>query len=189
MSGVALNSSMTLSSLRSDFQAPRRCGRPLAVLALAAAMHGAASAQVPGPIGDTVAWTLSAPAAAAVKPGARVSLSLQGKVRDTWHVYGLKQLPTGPTPLRVAVEEGGPATAAGAATASPPTKVHDPSFGLETQYYEHAVTVAVPVRIGAKAAPGPLPIPVSVRYQTCDGKICQPPKTVRLTATVNVQAG
>jgi hypothetical protein len=28
-----------------------------------------------------------------------------------------------------------------------------------------------------------------VHYQTCDGRICQPPKTVRLSAALNVQPG
>ena len=166
-------------------------GRSVLLALLASTIGGAplAIAQVPGPVGDTVTWTLSGPGPAPVKRGAKVSLSLQGAVRDTWHVYGLKQLPTGPTPLRLAVEDGAVAVSAGAPTASPPVKLHDPSFGLETQFYEHALTVAVPIKIAANAAPGPQQVPLTVRYQTCDGKICQPPKTVRLTATVNVQAG
>jgi hypothetical protein len=28
---------------------------------------------------------------------------------------------------------------------------------------------------------------VSVRFQTCNGRICQPPRTVHLSATVNLQ--
>ncbi len=153
-------------------------------VAAAAAAHRPAQAQ----IGETVVWSVASPAAH-VKPGARVALSLQGVVKDGWHVYGLNQLPAGPTPLRVAIEASPVAAAAGTITASPPTKQHDPSFNLETQYYSSDVKVFAPVRISTKAAAGVQQIPLSVRYQSCDGRFCQPPKTVRLIATVNVRGG
>ncbi len=159
-------------------------GAAMAVTAAVAAPHPA-SAQ----IGETVSWTLAGTPAAEVKPGAKVVLSLKGVVKDGWHVYGLDQLPAGPTPLRVAVEATPIATLAGAIVASKPTRQHDPSFNLETQYYSRDLTVTAPVRISAKAAAGVQQIPLSVRYQTCDGRFCQPPKTVRLNATVNVKAG
>lgn len=147
----------------------------------------AAPAWAQGPFAETVTWTVSAPQT--VKPGARAVVLLQGVVREPWHVYGLKQLPAGPIPLRIAVEPGGAATADGAPTANAPTKVHDPSFNLETQYYTREISVKAPVRIAARAADGPQQIPLTVRYQSCDGRFCQPPKTVRLSATVNVKRG
>ncbi len=154
-----------------------------AVAALVLGVAATASAQV----GETVAWT-AAPALT-VKPGGRAVLSLRGVVKDGWHVYGLDQRPAGPTPLRVAVEASPVATAAGAVTASKPTRQHDPSFNLETQYYARDLTVSAPVRISAKAAAGPQQVPLTVRYQTCDGSFCQPPRTVRLNVPVNVKAG
>jgi hypothetical protein len=169
---------------------PRKVRRLSSIAVLAVAVLGLpAVAPAQGLFGETVAWTLSAPPAESVKPGSRVVLSLQGAVRDTWHVYGLKQLPAGPTPLRVALEPGGVATADGAPSANAPIKVHDPSFDLETQYYTREVAVKVPVRIAARAAAGPQQIPLTVRYQTCDGRVCQPPKSIRLSATVNVRGG
>ena len=65
-------------------------------------------------------------------------------------------------------------------------KTHDPSFDLDTQYYEKAFTVSVPVRVGTAA--GPQQIPVSVRFQACNGKTCKPPKTVKLSAPITVRA-
>lgn len=155
-----------------------------AILSLAAAHHPAFAQ-----IGDTVTWTAAAGPAQGVKPGARVVLSLRGVVKDGWHVYGLDQLPAGPTPLRVALEPNLVANGAGAITASKPIRQHDPSFNLETQYYSRDVTVTAPVRISARAAAGAQQVPLTVRYQTCDGRFCQPPKTVRLNATVNVRGG
>jgi DsbC/DsbD-like thiol-disulfide interchange protein len=136
---------------------------------------------------DTVTWSASVPAQG-VKPGGKVKVTLRGAVQSGWHVYGLQQLPDGPTPLRVTVDAADIATADGAPTGSPATKLQDPSFNLETQFYEHDFTVTAPVRIGSRAAAGAQAIALNVRFQTCNGRICQPPKTVRLSVLVNVQA-
>jgi hypothetical protein len=150
-------------------------------------LHGASFAQSAARAGDTVSWTLSAPADN-VRQGSRLQLALKGEVLDGWHVYSSEQLPTGPIPLLVKLDPGEVAASDGEMTATPPEKSNDTSFNLDTQYYSKSFTVTVPVRIGASAASGPQHIPVSVRFQTCNGRICKPPKTVRLTATVNVGA-
>lgn len=150
------------------------------------ASAGAAVAQ-PSLGGNTVTWSASAPAQP-VKPGAKIKVALHGAVQRGWHVYGLQQLPDGPTPLRITVDDAEIATADGAPTGSPATRLQDPSFNLETQFYEHDFTVTAPVRIGAHAAAGAQAIALSVRFQTCNGHICQPPKTVRLSVPVNVSA-
>jgi len=157
-------------------------------------LQGAAQAQTPDWASanpgrrETVTWTVVPQASDNVKPGARLALTLRGEVSAGWHVYGFRQLPTGPTPLVVKLDPNDVATAAGAPVGSPPVKVHDPSFDLETQYYSQAFTVIVPVRVGPHLAAGRQLIPVSVRYQTCDGQICQPPKTVQLSAAITVRA-
>lgn len=158
-----------------------------AAAAIGAALCGAALAQAPGPP-QSVSWSV-APQTADVAPGSRIAITLRGAVVGGWHVYGLKQLPNGPIPLEVAVDANAVAKARGAPTASPPRKFHDPAFKLETQYYDQPFTLTVPVSLGSKLAAGPQIIPVSVRFQSCNGDICLPPRTVRLSATVNVRNG
>lgn len=136
--------------------------------------------------GETVSWAIAAPSGA-VKPGSRIALTLEGTVLEGWHVYALKQLPAGPTPLKVSLDKSEAVMAAGVITASTPVKVHDWGFDLDVEYYSHAFTLSVPLRIGAKLADGPQQIPVSVRFQTCNDRICQPPKTAHLSAFVNVR--
>lgn len=165
--------------------------RKLRVLAIGAGwsalvLAGAAAAQ-PSLGADTVSWSASAPSQG-VKPGGRVKVTLRGVVQAGWHVYGLQQLPDGPTPLRVTVDAPDIAAADGQPIGSPATRLQDPSFNLETQYYEHDFTVTAPVRIGPHATAGQQKIPISVRFQTCNGKICQPPKTVRLSVPVTIRA-
>ena len=79
-----------------------RTAAAITILALSGgALSGAALAQIPS--GDTVAWTVST-STDAIKPGGRLTVTLHGAVLDGWHVYGLKQLPEGPTPLTVTVD-------------------------------------------------------------------------------------
>lgn len=140
-----------------------------------------ALAQAPG-AGQTVVWSV---APVSLAPGAgRAVVQLRGAVRDGWHVYALKQHENGPTPLRVAVEPNLVAQPAGAAAGSAPLVARDAAFNLDTAYYAGNFTISLPVRIKAGAQAGRQSIPISVRFQTCNGQTCQPPKTLHLTADV-----
>jgi|SRR5665213_460461 DsbC/DsbD-like thiol-disulfide interchange protein len=137
---------------------------------------------------QTVNWTVTADPADTVKQGGKVTLTLHGAVANGWHVYALKQLPNGPTPLRVTLDQNEVAAASGAPVGSPATKIHDQGFNLDTQFYSHAFTVALPVQVATHSAEGAQHIPVSVRFQTCNDRVCQPPKTVHLTAAISIHS-
>jgi hypothetical protein len=147
-------------------------------------LSASAIAQVPA---ETVTWTTPEQAITHkdIKSG-HATLSLQGAVAAGWHLYALKQVPEGPTPLVVTVADNPVAKAGGAATGTTPSKVHDPAFDLDTQFYAGAFTLTVPVRF-APHTTGQQSIPVNVRFQTCNGRICQPPKTVRLSVPVTLE--
>jgi len=157
-------------------------GLPVKLAALAPVLTlalggGQAMAQAPN-AGQTVVWS-AAPVSLAAGSG-RAVVQLRGAVRDGWHVYALKQHENGPTPLRVAVEANPLVTAAGAVVGSAPTVARDAAFNLDTAFYAQNFTLSVPVRVKAGASA----IPLSVRFQTCNGQTCQPPKTLHLTADV-----
>ena len=109
-------------------------------------LNGAVLAQAPDDPAraDTVSWTV-APLDIAKRPG-HATLTLHGAVAPGWHVYSLKQLPEGPTPLVASVAANEVAALDGATTGSAPTKFHDPAFGLETQFYTGQFTLTLPVR-------------------------------------------
>lgn len=156
------------------------------------ALHATAASQTPAkpktPFGaDTVTWSVSAPTGE-IKPGAKIKLAVKGAVVDGWHIYALEQGARGPIPLSVDVDKNAVAAADGALIAETPVKAHDKSFGFETQYYDKDFTVEVPVQIDAKSGVGAQQIPVSVYFQSCNGKVCHPPKSVTLSAPVNVKA-
>jgi len=156
-------------------------GLPLKLAALGLAsggiLGGQALAQAPN-AGQTVVWSV-APVSLA-KGSGRAIVQLRGAVRDGWHVYALRQHENGPTPLRVAVEANPLATAAGAVVGSAPTVARDAAFNLDTAFYAQNFTLSVPVRVKAGASS----IPLSVRFQTCNGQTCQPPKTLHLSAEI-----
>lgn len=162
----------------------------LGLVLLALTLQAVALAQTPGgsSLPETVSWTVSAPSAD-VRPGSRVTVTLRGEVLEGWHVYGLQQEPDGPTPLRITLDANEVVVADGAPAGSPAIKYHDPSFNLDTQYYTKPFSVTLPVRIASGAPAGPLQIPVSVRFQTCNGPTCRPPKTVHLVAPITVRTG
>jgi hypothetical protein len=137
--------------------------------------------------GETVFW--SVPPQEAAGQDLRVKLTLQASILDGWHVYSLKQAAEGPTPLFVGLDANPVAIADGPVSESTPTKIFEPAFGAETHIFSKSFTITVPVRLKSRAATGEQKIPVSVRFQTCNGRVCQPPKTVHLSAAVNSQAG
>jgi hypothetical protein len=64
--------------------------------------------------------------------------------------------------------------------------VHDPAFNMDTPLYSNAFFATVPLKLAAHASAGKQSIPVTVRFQTCNGKICQPPKTIHLSAPITI---
>jgi hypothetical protein len=135
---------------------------------------------------DRVQWAAALNSPAALKGGDATTLELSGTIKDGWHVYALTEPPGGPTALRVTVVDNQVALVAGIPSGTSPHKRHDPSFNLETKFYTHAFTIHVPVRLKQQSATGRQDIPVSVRFQTCSDRECQPPTTIHLLVPVDV---
>lgn len=179
----------SLTSKPSFFRAAARANRTDVRLALALcaipALLGPGAAIAQPAAAPTVSWTIAPVNAAA---GGRARLVLQGTLRDNWHLYAFKQKENGPTPLRVALDANAVAQPDGAPSGSAPIVAHDAAFNLDTPYYLHSFAITVPVKLNPHAATGRQTIPVTVRFQTCNGQTCEPPKTLHLTAAVNVSA-
>ncbi len=142
------------------------------ILVLSLLPAATALAQAPG----SVQW--SASVQPATKEGVLL-VNVAAQIEKGWHVYAQTQPAGGPTPLRIAVEPGAPYEIAGAITGTAPTKHHDASFDLDTQFYIESFTLKVPVKANAGAPPA---VPITVRFQMCSDTTCMPPKTVHLSA-------
>ncbi len=135
---------------------------------------------------DPVAWKLQNPPAASVKPGARFNVKLQAAVQEGWHLYSLKPMAEGPVPTRIWLTEGQPFSLAGAVHAPEPQVIQDATFGMEVELYEGEAVFALPVKVAPDAALGPQKLIVSASYQSCNNKICLPPKTVKVELPVTI---
>jgi thiol:disulfide interchange protein DsbD len=135
---------------------------------------------------DPVAWKLQNPPAAPVKAGARFNVKLLAEVQDGWHLYSLKPMVEGPIPTRIWIAEGQPFSLAGAVQAPDPQVMQDASFGMEVELYEGEAVFTLPVRVASGAAPGAQKLVVSASYQSCNNKLCLPPKTVKVEVPITI---
>jgi DsbC/DsbD-like thiol-disulfide interchange protein len=113
-------------------------------------------------------------------------VKLQATVQDGWHLYSLKPMPEGPIPTRIWLAEGQPFALAGTIQAPDPQVMQDPSFGMEVELYEGEAVFTLPVRVSAGVAPGQQKLVVSASYQSCNAKLCLPPKSVKAEIPVTI---
>ena len=121
-----------------------------------------------------------------MKPGSRFQVKLVATIEPGWHLYSLKPMAEGPIPTRIWIAEGQPFTLAGAIHAAEPTVVQDPALNMEVEMYEGEAAFTLPVQAAAGAS-GSQKLVVSASYQTCNNKLCLPPKTARVELLVNVK--
>jgi hypothetical protein len=134
---------------------------------------------------DPVAWKLQAGPDKPVKAGAQFTVKVVAAIQEGWHMYGLKPVADGPIPTRIWLPEGQPFQLAGRIQAPPAQTLQDPSFGMEVELYEGEASFTLPVKAGAGAA-GSKTLVVSASYQSCNDKMCLPPKTVKVEVPVAV---
>jgi hypothetical protein len=146
----------------------------------------AATAQAPI---QPVSWSITTNSGAAAKPGSHLTLDVTAHIDSGWHVYGFHQDENGPTPLRITVDPRGFLELTGKPEGTSPTRKHDASFGLDTEIFEHAITLHVPVLVKPGATAESRELSLNVRFQACNDHICLPPKTVHLVTSIKGPAG
>jgi thiol:disulfide interchange protein DsbD len=135
---------------------------------------------------DPVSWKLEPPSAKSVKAGSRVMLKLVATTQPGWHLYSLKPIPEGPIPTRIWIAEGQPFSLASSVQAPEPTAMQDPALGMEVEFYEGETPFTLPVKVATGVA-GPQTLTVSASYQSCNDKLCLPPKTIKVQLPIAVQ--
>jgi thiol:disulfide interchange protein len=129
---------------------------------------------------DPVAWKIEGAPAKPARAGDRFSVKLVAQIQEGWHLYSMKEVADGPVATRIWVAEGQPIQLAGPIKAAPPEVIQDPSFNMEVEEYEGQAEFTLPLR-----ATGPAQtLVVNVSYQSCNNRLCLPPKTVKVEATI-----
>jgi thiol:disulfide interchange protein DsbD len=138
---------------------------------------------------EPIRWSISASLPdKPLKAGETLKLRLTAKIEEGWHLYSTEQAEGGPTPTRIALQEGQPFEQTGAIESSEPKVAMDPNFNLLTEYYEEQAHFTIPVKVAASATSGKTEARVNVTFQTCNDQLCLPPKTVKLAVEVNLAA-
>jgi hypothetical protein len=67
-----------------------------------------------------------------------------------------------------------------------PQTLQDPTLKMEVEQYEGTAGFAVPVKTAAGAAPGTQNLAVNATFQSCNNKMCLPPKTIAVDVPVTI---
>lgn len=139
-------------------------------------------AEAPNPI----QWSLKL-ASARYQKGEQFTGQVKAQIEAGWQLYSLEEIPNGPRPTRISLLEEQAFAFAGEIGQPVPISKFDENFGVETQFYEQAVTFSVPLKIAATAKSGRTKLRLQVRYQTCNNTLCLPPKTVKLETEIKLK--
>ena len=155
---------------------------PALPILLAVALSQPAPAQKLNP----VQWSLAAEPAR-VAPGSRVLARLTARMEPGWHLYAL----AAPKPI-IATSIGlaaSPAIESVKIYQPRPHTSFDQNFGFDVATYEGEAVFLLEVQIAGSAPTGPLELTANVRFQTCNNKMCLPPRRVAATAGVTLEPG
>jgi thiol:disulfide interchange protein len=131
---------------------------------------------------NNVQWSLALdPAAAAA--GSKVLARLEGRIDPDWHVYSMTSAGAIPTTIKL---DANAAVEKVRVFQAPPKKAYDPNFQLDTETYEGSAVFLLELQLKPGAAAGTSPISAEVRYQTCNDKVCIPPRRKTVSATLTI---
>lgn len=123
-----------------------------------------------------------------VPAGEVFEAKLRAELAPGWHIYSLNQPPP-PVKTTVTVLKESAFEAAGPVTQPTPIVAYDPSFDIDTEYFEDQVDFAVPVRARSSAEPGKQTLGIKVRFMVCSDTLCLPPQTKGFETAVLVAEG
>lgn len=135
---------------------------------------------------NPVQWTLAAETAR-VAPGAHATLRMTAKLEPGWHLYSLAAPePIIPTSISVAANP----VVESVRIYQPQAKTaFDRNFGFDVATYEGEAVFLVDLQVARAAKPGPLELTANARYQTCNNKMCLPPRRATATASIVIDSG
>jgi len=108
---------------------------------------------------------------------------LEGQIDPGWHVYSTTSEGAIPTTIKVA---GNAAVEKVRVFQAPPKKAYDPNFQLDTETYEGSAVFLLELQLKPDAAAGASEISAEVRYQSCNDKVCIPPRRHTDSATLTI---
>jgi thiol:disulfide interchange protein DsbD len=155
----------------------------MAALAAAAALGQSGSRK---PALDPVQWTFELqPATAAA--GGRVIGHLTARIEQGWHIYSANS-PVRQIATRVTLEPH-PAVASWKVYQPKPLLKFDSYTQQDGELYETEAVFLIEAELNGQASAEASEIVGTVRYSACDDRLCLPPRSKSVTATLSVAVG
>jgi thiol:disulfide interchange protein len=159
--------------------------RVAALLALCVAV-GASPAAGQDPVRWSIVPDRTGAAKPNVEPGDTFGVRINATIEDGWHVYATTQTGAGPTPLNFDIPRNSPFSFGGPIDEPLPVREFDPNFQIDTFFHKDRATFGIPVRVAKGTPSSTHGLRIVVSFQTCNERLCLPPKDVALTLKVAV---
>ena len=149
-------------------------GRLIKILLLLVGSFGALAQENPNPI----TWTI----AEGKRSKDTVQVRVTAKIADTWHLYSIAQPPGGPIPTRIWITDDQPFKMTGDIRGPKAESSFDSNFNMDVAYYEGEAEFQFAVK---PITTSKQTLHVRASFQTCNDRLCLPPKTVTLTLDID----
>lgn len=157
---------------------------------LAIVLLTATFAQAQEPLGNTdpqpVHWAVHSAPSGPVNDGARFQVILEAKIDPGWHLYALQEPAGGPMATEISLPTLAAADLLRVDQGRPRLAI-DPQSHLLTNYFEGTAMFTLRLQANRSRSAGPHPLQVSVRYQSCDDRMCLPPRHQTLEVPLRIR--
>lgn len=120
-----------------------------------------------------------------VKAGEVFEITIEASIEGKWHLYSVLNDPdAGPYPTKFSAKSPN-FVLAGKVSESEADIEYDPNFEAELGWHTSFASFTIPVAIRSKLK-GNQTLDIEVYYQVCDDRVCLPPKSKSIIASVEV---
>jgi len=117
-----------------------------------------------------------------------VNLIISVDLDDGWHIWGIHNVPDGTVATSIETLDE-KIEKSGVVQEPTPIIAFDEGFEMDIPYHEKSLDLIFPVLLIGDLKPSETELKVSVRYQTCNERICLPPKSIDLMIPLTIEAG
>lgn len=122
------------------------------------------------------------------RSGEVVTILVKTEMEDEWHIYAVYDVEGGPIATNVEVT-GEIIENVGKVIEPEPTVAYDEGFQMETRYHKGTSTFRIPVKLKSGLEVGDYTVSATVLYQVCNEGLCYPPKEVKASTNITIEAG
>jgi thiol:disulfide interchange protein DsbD len=123
-----------------------------------------------------------------IRAGEGGRIVLKAQIESPWYIYAPSTPPGGPIATTISLLPSKTLISKGKTVQPKANRHFDEGFAMQTETFAKTVSFGIPIQV-AKNVVGTQKATVRVRYQTCNAKLCLPPKTVEVPVVFAVATG